>query len=326
MPWGLIQASDGNLYGATASGGANGGGTIYKLTLSGALTTLYSFPGSYDLGTTALVQASDGNLYGATGVDGSGGDGTIFKMTLKGAFTTLHSFDGTDGAAPSPLIQASDGTLFGATGGGGANGTGTIYTLAIIPPTLASLSPSSANAAGPAFTLILKGADFSSTDSVQWTQGATTTALSTSYVSASELKAAVPASLIVSPGRVTVSVITAAGLASHTRAFTIEVTTLKLASATLAKTSTGAYTATIKLKNAGYLSAPDVSVTSASLGAAATSTTLPVSVGALAAGASTSTTLSFPSSAGSSGTVVSLKIAGTFTGGTFSGTIKVTLP
>jgi uncharacterized repeat protein (TIGR03803 family) len=46
---GPIQGTDGNLYGATAGGGANttdcasGCGTLYKITTTGKLTTLYSF-------------------------------------------------------------------------------------------------------------------------------------------------------------------------------------------------------------------------------------------------------------------------------------------
>ena len=40
---GVIQASDGNLYGTTVTGGANSYGTIFKITTIGSLTTLYNF-------------------------------------------------------------------------------------------------------------------------------------------------------------------------------------------------------------------------------------------------------------------------------------------
>jgi uncharacterized repeat protein (TIGR03803 family) len=43
-PASLLQAGDGNLYGILPSGGANGTGAVYKLTLSGQYTLLYSFP------------------------------------------------------------------------------------------------------------------------------------------------------------------------------------------------------------------------------------------------------------------------------------------
>jgi uncharacterized repeat protein (TIGR03803 family) len=64
---GLVQGSDGNFYGTTYGCGANGYGTVFKITSSGALTTLHSFDLSDGTSpTAALVQASDGNFYGTT--------------------------------------------------------------------------------------------------------------------------------------------------------------------------------------------------------------------------------------------------------------------
>src|ERR1019366_6409934 len=40
---GLVQATNGYLYGTTALGGANDYGTVFKITPSGTLTTLHSF-------------------------------------------------------------------------------------------------------------------------------------------------------------------------------------------------------------------------------------------------------------------------------------------
>ena len=65
---GLVQGSDGNLYGTTAEGGANGYGTVFKLTTAGKLTTLHNFA-SYPDGAypeAALIQGTDGNFYGTT--------------------------------------------------------------------------------------------------------------------------------------------------------------------------------------------------------------------------------------------------------------------
>jgi uncharacterized repeat protein (TIGR03803 family) len=39
----LVQGADGNLYGTTLGGGANGAGTVFKMTAAGTVTTLYSF-------------------------------------------------------------------------------------------------------------------------------------------------------------------------------------------------------------------------------------------------------------------------------------------
>lgn len=134
-PYGLIQGTDGKLYGITSSGGANGYGTVFAITTAGTLTTLYSFcaqtncsDGAYPL--VALVQASDGNFYGTTAGGGANGDGTIFSITSGGTLTTLYSFDGTDGKTPfAELVQGSDGNFYGTTSEGGANGHGTIFSI-----------------------------------------------------------------------------------------------------------------------------------------------------------------------------------------------------
>jgi len=139
-PSGLVQGTDGNFYGAAQTGGANNlnDGTIFKLTSSGALTTVYSFclqAGCPDGGgpTTALIQGTDGNFYGAT----AGGGGavnyeTIYKVTPGGTLTTLYNFCSQAclvDPVPSALMQASDGNFYGTTRMGGANGQGTIFRI-----------------------------------------------------------------------------------------------------------------------------------------------------------------------------------------------------
>ncbi|HEY6292396.1 MAG TPA: choice-of-anchor tandem repeat GloVer-containing protein [Terriglobia bacterium] len=141
---GLVQATDGNFYGTTALGGAAGGGTVFKLTPSGTLTTLYSFvcaPGSCADGEfpgAGLVLATDGNLYGTTNYGGPAGWGTVFRITPTGTLTTLHRFAGypADGANPeAALVQATNGKFYGTTAAGGplgacTNGCGTVFSLA----------------------------------------------------------------------------------------------------------------------------------------------------------------------------------------------------
>ncbi len=139
----LIQATHGELYGTTEQGGANGGGTIFKLSPSGRLTTVYSFcsqsnctDGQYP---GALIQATNGNLYGTTIDGGTNNAGTAFTLATgaqeTGALTTLHSFcsqpNCTDGVNPGALIQANNGEFYGTTqSGGGAGAFGTVFTLA----------------------------------------------------------------------------------------------------------------------------------------------------------------------------------------------------
>jgi uncharacterized repeat protein (TIGR03803 family) len=108
----LVQGTDGNFYGTTASGGNFGvhtetnGGTVFKITPAGVLTTLYSFcssgafcnDGSYP--AAALVQGTNGNFYGTTEFGGfafyrsnnSLGCGSVFVVTPTGVETTLYSF------------------------------------------------------------------------------------------------------------------------------------------------------------------------------------------------------------------------------------------
>jgi uncharacterized repeat protein (TIGR03803 family) len=136
---GLIQGTDGDLYGTTQGGGTNNNGTVFKITLGGALTTLYNFcsqPNCADgcSPNAGLVQATDGNFYGTTYWCGANYIyGTVFKMTPGGLLTTLHSFcsqsNCPDGANPwAGLVQATDGRLYGTTYGGDFS-LGTVFSL-----------------------------------------------------------------------------------------------------------------------------------------------------------------------------------------------------
>ena len=124
----VIQGTDGNFYGTTSAGGANGWpsnyGTAFKVTPSGALTTLHNFcsqPNCHDGKQVyaGLVQANDGNFYGVTC---GGNGGTAFKVTPEGVLTTLHA--GVDSSYA--LMQASDGNFYGISGG--YNG-GTVFKI-----------------------------------------------------------------------------------------------------------------------------------------------------------------------------------------------------
>jgi uncharacterized repeat protein (TIGR03803 family) len=66
-------------------GGANNSGTIFKISLGGTLTTLYSFcaqPGCTDgtEPTGGLLQATNGILYGTTSAGGTEDYGTVFSL------------------------------------------------------------------------------------------------------------------------------------------------------------------------------------------------------------------------------------------------------
>jgi uncharacterized repeat protein (TIGR03803 family) len=129
QPTSLIQGSDGNFYGTTASGGATNNGVVFNLTAAGTLTVLYSFVGGTDpASTNGVTLASDGTLYGTSQFGGANNGGTVYTVTPDGVEKVLFSFPGESGLVPdsgitynysggpaSALIEGSDGNLYGAT-------------------------------------------------------------------------------------------------------------------------------------------------------------------------------------------------------------------
>jgi uncharacterized repeat protein (TIGR03803 family) len=134
---GLVQGTDGALYGTTYWGGTNGYGTVFKLSTDGSnYTPLYSFTGAGGDGRyprAGLVQGTDGALYGTTQSGGEWGDGLVYKLGTNGTgYTRLHSFCSAalDGASPyAGLLQGTDGALYGTTRSGGTNGYGIVFKL-----------------------------------------------------------------------------------------------------------------------------------------------------------------------------------------------------
>jgi uncharacterized repeat protein (TIGR03803 family) len=134
----LLQARDGNFYGTTYAGGMFGDGTLFRMTVDGAVRVLHAFRGTI-YGRTGpsgdganpvapLIQGADGNLYGTASSLGAGyclPAGTAFQSTLTGSVTVLFSFSGDDdeeihcgggGGGTHPvaaLLQARDGNLYG---------------------------------------------------------------------------------------------------------------------------------------------------------------------------------------------------------------------
>jgi uncharacterized repeat protein (TIGR03803 family) len=139
---GLIEGSDGSFYGGTSTGAASsitspGYGTLFKVTSSGALTTLVTFNNINGASPfSPPIEGSDGNFYGVTMGGGSSNFGTFYQLTPAGVLTTLYSFKGSgDGATPSsPLIEGPDGNFYGATGSNGSltaaqGSNGTIFMI-----------------------------------------------------------------------------------------------------------------------------------------------------------------------------------------------------
>jgi uncharacterized repeat protein (TIGR03803 family) len=121
----LAQGRDGNIYGATTSGGTHFYGNIFKMTPSGTLTSIYSFDLTHGGGPQGgITLGIDGNFYGTTYEGGTGHAGVVFKITPAGVYTELYDFmNTTDGGFPRvPPTQAQDGNLYGVTG----NDSGTV--------------------------------------------------------------------------------------------------------------------------------------------------------------------------------------------------------
>ena len=196
----LVQASDGNLYGTTRDRLGNvaivGQGTVYRLTLAGAVTTLTRFGMGPVVGYSApaagLAEGLDGALYGTAppaifkittagtatvlvngisvansltrGTDGAfyGAGNNVFKLTTT-ALTNLHSFP----SAPLPagasvvmggVMQASDGLFYGMTTYRGSADHGTIFRLAADGSAFQSLADFS-SLDGEAPTGVIKASD-----------------------------------------------------------------------------------------------------------------------------------------------------------------------
>ena len=142
---GLVQAGDGNFYGSTEQDGSGYGGTLFRITPGGTLTTLVSFNNGGPACTpeAEMVLDAAGNMWGTTEDAPPEGGGTIFVLTTNDQFNIIFTFPTTDesdlispdGDMPvAALVLGSDGNMYGtAQQGGSASqdsdvmGYGTIY-------------------------------------------------------------------------------------------------------------------------------------------------------------------------------------------------------
>jgi uncharacterized repeat protein (TIGR03803 family) len=134
---GIIHKPLGDFWGTTSSGGVNGEGTLFTISFSGKLDTLYNFCQAKDCTDGAspyagVVMDNTGAVWGVTSGGGSANLGMLFYTTDGHILVLVHSFCTTtceDGLQPqASLVQHTDGTLYGTTPNG-AEGFGTIFTV-----------------------------------------------------------------------------------------------------------------------------------------------------------------------------------------------------
>ena len=130
---GVIEGSDGALYGTTFWGGPSSQGVVYKVSKDGTgFTTLAGFMGSAtgDLPYAGVIEGSDGTLYGTTSSGNVAELGVVYKVDKDGTgFTKLVDFTGSaTGSEPyAGVIEGSDGALYGTTRRGGSSNVGVVY-------------------------------------------------------------------------------------------------------------------------------------------------------------------------------------------------------
>lgn len=131
------------IYGTTSNGGANGGGTIFRINRDGTgFKKLFDFKyGTFNSATGTYVGSTGTSpmaglllisnaLYGTTFYGGVHGLGAVFKIDTTGSnYSVIASFAATNGQSPSSGLTLYSNALYGTTTGGGSNANGTVFAV-----------------------------------------------------------------------------------------------------------------------------------------------------------------------------------------------------
>lgn len=156
---GLIEGSDGRLYGTSLTGGG-GGGTVFSLAKDGSdLRVLVVLPkpdGGGTSPTARLLEDPTGRLWGTCWKGGLSGAGTIFSLNRDGAeYEVVHQFAGSpsDGSGPvAGLSIDADGVLYGTAMNGGDLNRGIVFR--VWPRSAFRIEAIAYQAGGPAIVQI----------------------------------------------------------------------------------------------------------------------------------------------------------------------------
>ncbi len=129
--------------------------------------------------------------------------------------TTFVNSTQLTASVPANLIATQGNVSVSVQNGAGIFSNVLTFVINAQPLTLISLTPNSATTGGPAFTIVAVGTGFVSNSIVLWNGSP----LSTTFVTASQLTAAVPANLIASAGSASVSIQNSAGIFSNVLTF-----------------------------------------------------------------------------------------------------------
>jgi uncharacterized repeat protein (TIGR03803 family) len=114
-PGKLSLGPDGALYGTTGEGGPSGGGTVFRMTLGGAISTLHIFGGRDGMNPDGcLLLGSDGAFYGTTSLTRMWGvsRSTVFRITPQGQFSEVYVYPWNDENPATVVVKGSDGQAY----------------------------------------------------------------------------------------------------------------------------------------------------------------------------------------------------------------------
>jgi hypothetical protein len=198
------QGSAGARY--TFQNWSDGGGVTHSVAPASAATYTATFATQYLLAATASP-ASGGTVAALpTSPDGYYNLGTLVQLTATAnSGYQLANWNGalTGTANPQSLAMTAPQSV--------------TANFSVVAPVVTSLSPSSATAGGPAFTLTVNGSGFVAGSNVEWNA----VPVATTYVSASQLTASIPASLIAASTNASVTVLNTGGLTSGNVTFPV---------------------------------------------------------------------------------------------------------
>jgi len=201
-------------------------------------------PTSAPVGSAEFTLTATGsNFMSSSVVKWGGSNRTTTFVSATQLTATIPATDLTTGGT----VQV---TVFNPSPGGGTS-AGKTFSIENPAPTLNSISPTSATAGGTAFTLTLDGSNFVSSSVVRWNGNSRTT----TFVSATQLTASIPASDIASGGtpQVTVFNPTPGGGTTTALTFTTENPLPTLLLLTPNSTVAGTTGFTLRLDGSGFV-------------------------------------------------------------------------